>query len=401
MQGSAVSPIVALSMRADEMKRSGKDIINLTLGEPSFELADFVKDRLVQALYGMNMGYTQPGGIAELRSAIRDRFYADSGLEIADDQISVGCGAQQVLLNVLLASTNVNDEVIVIAPYWPAYLGIVKLARCRAKVISHDESQPEERLLMDISSSITTRTKWILLNSPRNPDGYIYSVEFLKVLSQIVNNHRNLSVAIDQVYDRTLVCQKSAQLLHSYEIDMNRVVVINSVSKTYSMPGWRVGWGIGPRNVIAGVNAVQSEACTQTATISQIGAAAAMSGSQAPFAEQMLEYSRRRNLGGSILQSSPFFDLQIPPAGIFLFPKLRTEKLAELTSAASEDGTIDCIAMADYVLAETGVAVSPGRVFGKPGYVRLSMTADTKLIGEACERVVQAIAKYNEALWRF
>lgn len=358
------------------MKALGRDIVDLTLGEPDFGPPAHVADVAVEWAR-RPLGYTPANGIPRLREAIREAARRDRGLVYRDDEVAVGCGAKQVIFNAFLATVEPGDEVVLPVPYWASYPDMVRM---RGGVPVPVDCRREDgfRLSPDkLAAAITEKTRWVILNAPGNPSGAVYDVRTLAGLAEVLRPHPQVLVMSDEIYAHIRFADGAYASIASVAPDLaSRTLVVDGVSKAFAMTGWRVGWGLGPSGLISRINAIQAQNCTQTATLSQMAAVAALEGPQDILAERNFVYRVRRDAGLAVLSGTDALDTSIPDGAFYLFPRLTN---------ASDD-----VAIADELL-DAGVATVPGSAFGAPGYLRLSCATDRATLEEGCRRIVAAL----------
>jgi aspartate aminotransferase len=363
-----------MARRAAEYRAAGRPIIDLTLGEPDFPPPPHVA-RAAQAAE-RPLGYTPANGTPALRSAVRQALQRDRGLDYADNEIAVGCGAKQVIFNAFMATLEPGAEVIIPAPYWASYPDMVRLCG-GVPVVVPSSAEAGFRLSAEaLASALSPKTRWVLLNAPGNPSGALYDRGMLEDLAGVVRRHPSAMVLSDEIYAHIRYRTGGYLSIANVAPDLReRILVVDGVSKAYAMTGWRVGWGCGPQALISRITAVQTQNCTQTATLSQIAAVAALEGPQDLLAERCAIYRRRRDAGLAVLRQSRHLDVPEPDGAFYLFPRLTTG---------------DDIAVADALL-EAGVATVPGSAFGAPGHLRLSFATDMATLEEGCRIIVAAI----------
>jgi aspartate aminotransferase len=371
----AGSPILAMARRAAEYRAAGRHIVDLTLGEPDFAPPPHVA-RAAQAMTERPLGYTPANGMPALRNAVRQAMKRDRDLDCADDEIAVGCGAKQVIFNAFMATLKPGDEVVIPAPYWASYPDMVRLCGGVPVVVPSSAEAGFRLSPAALASALSPKTRWVLLNAPGNPSGALYDRGALEDLAEVVRRHPSAMILSDEIYAHIRYRAEGYFSIAHVAPDLrDRILVVDGVSKAYAMTGWRVGWGFGPQALISRMTAVQTQNCTQTATLSQIAAVAALEGPQDVLAERCAIYRQRRDAGIAVLRESPHLDVPEPDGAFYLFPRL----------TAGDD-----IAAADALL-EAGVATVPGSAFGAPGHLRLSFATDRTTLEEGCRIIVATI----------
>lgn len=370
------SPILAMARRAAEERAAGRDIIDLTLGEPDFAPPPHVADAAI-TLARQPLGYTPANGMPALRVAIRAALARDRGLGYADDEVAVGCGAKQVIFNAFLATLGPGDEVVIPAPYWASYPDMVNICGGKGVVVPCSAEDGFRLKPAALAASITPATRWVIVNAPGNPSGSVYSRRDLEHLAEVFRQQPHVLILSDEIYAHIRYTDGAYESLALVAPDLrSRMLLVDGVSKAYAMTGWRVGWGCGPQALIAQINAIQGQNCTQTSTLSQVAAMAALQGPQSVLVERAAIYRERRDAGIDALSRSPHIDVVTPEGSFYLFPRITL------------DG--DDIAIADRLL-DAGVATVPGSAFGSPGHVRLSFATDKATLVEGCRRIVAAL----------
>ncbi|MDR6873048.1 aspartate aminotransferase [Bosea sp. BE125] len=365
-----------MARRAAELRAAGRDVIDLTLGEPDFAPPAHVGEAAVEAAL-RPLGYTPSNGIPALREAALAAIARDRGLLYGGDEIAVGCGAKQVIFNAFMATLTKGDEVIIPTPYWASYPDMVRLVGA-SPVFIHCPAGTGFRLSPDdLAAAITPRTRWIIINAPGNPSGVDYDGEHLHALAEVLRRHPHVMAMSDEIYAHIRYADEAYASLAMVAPDLrSRILIVDGVSKAYAMTGWRVGWGFGPADLIARISAIQGQNCTQTATLSQIAAVAALTGPQQVLAERKAIYRARRDSGVALLSRSDHLQTITPAGAFYLFPALKRG--------------LDDVAVADRLL-EAGVATVPGSAFGAPGHLRLSFATELGTLDEGCRRIVAAL----------
>lgn len=366
-----------MAHRAAALRAQGRDIIDLTLGEPDFAPPAHVAEAAREAA-GRPLGYAPANGIPALRAAARRALARDRGLDYGDDEVAIGCGAKQVIFNAFLATIRPGDEVIIPAPYWASYPEMVRLCSGAPVILPSPAADGFRLSPAALAAALTPRTRWVVLNAPGNPSGALYTKAELAALAAALRAHPGALILSDEIYAHIRYrAEPFVSIAAAAPGLRERILLVDGVSKAYAMTGWRVGWGFGPAPLIARITAIQSQNCTQTATLSQIAAIAALEGPQAVLAERCAIYQARRDAGLAVLDTCAALETPVPDGAFYLFPRLR-------------DGADD-VAVADRLL-EAGVATVPGSAFGAPGHLRLSFATETTLLREGCRRIATALA---------
>ncbi len=384
--GSSASMAVAAEAR--RLRALGKPIIDLSLGELDFPTPTHVCNAAVRAIEAGATKYDHAAGIRPLREAIAAKLERDKGLKYSPDRISVGCGAKQIISSALCATLDPGDEVVVPVPYWTSYPEIVRLyggvavlARCAA-------GNAFKLRGAELAAILTPMTKWVMLNSPNNPTGAVYGRDELRELADVLLDAPHVGVISDDIYDNMVFGPEPARNLVEVEPRLrDRTLIVNGVSKTYAMTGWRVGYGAGSAEIIGAINAVQSQTTTHTSTISQHAAVEALNGPQTA-SEEFARTMRSRAAATTSLVNGTEGLSCIPPAGAFYC----FANCAELIGRRAAGGALDSdTAVAAYLLQSAQVAVVPGSAYGCSPYLRISFAADEGTVQSAFGRIAASI----------
>jgi len=390
-----VSPILALSQRARELVAEGRDIIDLTVGEPDFDTPDEIKAAAKTAIDRGETKYTALNGDARLLAAIARRM-ADRGIHAADSAVIACSGAKQVISHALEALLESDDEVLLPAPYWTSYADMVRL-KGGAPVIAAGRYDPAFGWRLDaaaIASAITPRTRWLILNSPNNPTGANATEAELAALADVLRGNPHVWILCDEIYDDLVYETPPRPFLRLHPDLANRTLLVNGASKAYAMTGWRIGWGQGPKALIAAMSSIQSQTTSAPCSISQAAALAALTGSQAAVERMRETFRARRDLLVALLDKIPGMSCTLPDGAFYAFPRIDG-----LIGARTMQGQVlaSDVDVSTYLLDSAGVATVPGSVFGAPGHLRLSFAAKTELLTESCARIAAACAAVVEA----
>lgn len=373
------SPTLAVAAKAQSMKAQGLDIISLGAGEPDFDTPQYIKEAAIVAIESGFTKYTPVDGILELKQAIAEKFERDNGLEYELNQILVSVGGKQSIYNLCQAYINEGDEVIIPAPYWVSYPDIVLLADgvpvfVHASAEQHYKITPEQ-----LDKAITPKTKMVFLNSPSNPSGVAYSLEELKGLAEVLKKHPHVLIATDDMYEHILWSMPFANIVNACPELYERTVVLNGVSKAYSMTGWRIGYCAGPKPLIEAMKTIQSQSTSNPCSIAQKAAAAALNGGTEPVKHMVKAFHERHDYIVKRLQGMPGVEV-IPADGTFyIFPSV--------SNIIAQKGLPNDMAFSERLLNETGLAVVPGSAFGSEGCIRLSFATSMENITDAMDRL--------------
>lgn len=383
----AVSEILVRSAQAAALRQAGRPMIVLGAGEPDFDTPDHIKDAACRAIADGQTKYTALDGSPALKEAVRAKFERENGLVFAQDEVTCGAGAKQVLYNAFMATLDEGDEVIVPAPYWTSYADIVKIAGGVPVALACGASAGFRLTPAHLDAAITPRTRWLVLNSPSNPSGAAYDAAGLEALADVVRRHDRLWVLSDDMYEHLLYDGRRFATLAQVAPDLrDRTLTVNGVSKAYAMTGWRLGYGAGPADLIAAMAVVQSQATSCPSSISQAAAIAALNGPQEIVAERRSSFQHRRDLVVAALKAVPGIDCRRPEGAFYAYPGC-----AGLIGRRARDGRVivDDRAFADYLL-EWNVAVIPGSCFGLAPFFRISYAASQAELLEAMRRIADA-----------
>jgi len=385
VQKIKASPTLVVTARAAELQAQGKDIISLGAGEPDFDTPRFIKDAAIAAINGGFTKYTPVGGTPELKQAVIDKFTRENGLDYIPQQILVSVGAKQSFYNLVQALINPGDEVIIPAPYWVSYLDIVLLAEGVPVVVTAGHDQEFKITPDQLSDAITSRTRLVVLNSPSNPTGAVYSAAELRALGEVLLSHPHVIVASDDIYEHILwTPEPFCNILNVCPDLYGQTVVMNGVSKAYAMTGWRIGYAGGPQPLISAMAKVQSQSTSNPASISQAAARAALEGDQSCVKEMCEVFKQRHDFVVQALNGIPGVEC-VPSQGTFYsFPAMH--KVIEFLDFIDDD-----VELAEYFLEKAGVALVPGSAFGMPGYMRLSYATHMDDLEKATARIREAL----------
>ena len=384
---------IATNMKAQELKRAGKDIIVLAAGEPDFDTPEHIKNAAIKAI---NDGFTKyvPGkGTPDLQQAIQKKFKQDNGLDYALSNITVGVGGKHIIYNAFSATINSGDEVIIPAPYWVSYPDIVILNDGVPVVVECGEESGFKLNPEDLEKNITKKTKWLMLNSPSNPTGSLYSKQELIALGEILKKHEQVYVLSDDIYEKIVYDDHKFHTFAEVCPDLkDRTLTMNGLSKSYCMTGWRVGYAAGPSNVINAMNKVQSQNVSSTASISMAASVEALNGDQSFISSNNESFLRRRNLVVKHLNETPGLSCRTPEGAFYVFASCKgvLGKKTESGKILKTDGDF-----MDYLLEDVGVAGVQGSAFGLEGFFRISYATSDSILEDACQRIKNACSRLS------
>lgn len=390
IQSLSPSATLAMSQKSAELRAKGVDVINLSVGEPDFNTPDHIKQAACRAIEENYSRYTPVAGYMSLREAVSRKLKQENGVEFAPDQIVVGNGAKQELCNVILACINPGDEVIIPTPAWVSYVEMVKLARGTNVLVPSTLEENFKISPEKLEAAITPATRMVLLCSPSNPTGSVYSRQELQALVDVIARHPDIIVLSDEIYEHINYTGSFTSLASFPEIK-DRVVVINGVSKAYAMTGWRIGYCAGPQWLIKAVSKLQSQYTSGCSSIAQKAAEAAYNGPQDCVEQMRIAFERRRDLVVKLAREIPGLECNVPDGAFYLFPRVTNfigKSCGDVTINSSADLSI-------YLLEHAHVATVDGAAFCLDGYIRLSYATSDDNIREAMSRIAQALAKLS------
>ena len=384
----AVSQTLAMSQRSAELRAKGVDVINLSVGEPDFNTPDHIKEAAKKAIDDNFSFYSPVPGFLSLRKAIADNFLAVNGVSFAPEQIVVSGGAKQALCNVILSVINPGDEVIIPTPAWVSYVEMVKLAEGVSVTVPASIEQDFKVTPQQLRQAITPRTRMVLLCSPSNPTGAVYTKAELQGLVDVLKDYPQITVLSDEIYQHINYTGSYTSMSSFHELD-GRVIVVNGVSKAYAMTGWRIGFMAGPVEIAKACSKLQGQYTSGASSIAQKAAEAAYCGPQECVAEMCAAFRRRRDLVVELARQIPGLKVNVPDGAFYLFPEV-----SAFFGRSYGDRTIrDASDLAMYLLEEAHVATVDGAAFCLPGYIRLSYATSDDNIRRAMARIAEALAR--------
>ena len=381
------SETLAMSQKSNELKAQGIDVINLSVGEPDFFTPEHIKQAAKKAIDDNFSFYSPVPGYADLRKAIVDKLKRENGLDYTADQIIVSGGAKQSVCNALLCIIGPGDEVIVPAPYWVSYVEMEKLAEGTNVIVSAGIEQDFKITAEQLESVITPKTKALILCSPSNPTGSVYSKDELKALADVLAKHPNVIVLADEIYEHINYVGKHESIAQFDNIK-DRVVVVNGVSKAYAMTGWRIGFIAAPLWIAKACNKLQGQYTSGASSIAQKAAVAAFNGDQSCVTEMREAFLRRRDLVVNLCKDIPGINLNVPEGAFYLFPEVSSY----YGKKAGNHVINDSGDLAMYLLEEGHVATVGGAAFGAPECLRFSYATSDENLVEAIKRIKAALA---------
>ena len=382
---------VAMNVKANALRAEGRDVLVLAAGEPDFNTPKNICDAAIKAMSEGQTRYVPGRGTPALQQAIINKFKRDNNLSYNLDEIMVGVGGKHIIYNVMMATLNPNDEVIIPAPYWVSYPDIVLLAEGNPVIVPCDAKQGFKILPNQLESHINDNTKWLMLNSPSNPTGAVYSYNELKEIAEILLKYPKVLILSDDIYEKVLYDNNKFYTIATVEPKLkNRTITMNGVSKAYCMTGWRLGYCGGPKEIILGMNKIQSQSTTSTSSISMAAAVEALNGNQDFIVIHNQHFKKRRDMIVEKLNNIPGIACDIPQGAFYVYPccsgcidkKTPSGKIIK----SDED-------FMNYLLDSEGIAGVHGKAFGLSPYFRLSYAADEQTLIDACDRIMRACVK--------
>jgi aspartate aminotransferase len=379
---------VSINVKANALRAEGRDVLVLAAGEPDFDTPQNICQAAIKAINEGQTRYVPGKGTPALQQAIVEKFKRDNNLSYNLDEIMVGVGGKHIIYNAMMATLNPGDEVIIPAPFWVSYPDIVMLAEGKPIIVKCDASQDFKITPEQLENNITNKTKWLMLNSPSNPTGAVYSFNELKALSEVLLKYPNVLVLTDDIYEKIIYDDGVFSTIASVEPKMKeRTLTLNGVSKAYCMTGWRLGYCGGPREIIAGMNKMQSQSTTSTSSISMAASVEALSGDQEFINLHNNQFKKRRDMVVENLNQIDGINCSIPPGAFYVYPSCEGI-IGKKTSAGNTINT-DKDFM-NFLLESEGVAGVHGEAFGLSPYFRLSYATDEKTLADACNRIERA-----------
>ncbi|MBW1769739.1 MAG: pyridoxal phosphate-dependent aminotransferase [Deltaproteobacteria bacterium] len=383
------SPTLAMNAKALSMRAAGIDVISFGVGEPDFDTPRHIREAAAQAIEEGFTRYTAVGGIPELKDAIVEKFRHDNNLNYESDEVMVSCGGKHVLYNLAQAFLNPGDEVIIPAPYWVSYPPIVTLAGANPVVVGTKEEDDFKLSPESLEAAITPGTRLLVLNSPSNPTGSVYTESELRALTEVVSKH-DIWVVSDEIYEKLIFDDRPFySIAQVSEEAKSKTFIVNGVSKTYAMTGWRIGYVAGPREIIAGMTKIQSQSTSNPNSIAQKAAVAALNGSQDSIRAMLEAFDERRQYLVQRLNAIKGVHCNMPGGAFYAFPDFSHYFNAE-TAGETIKGSVD---LCEYLLTEARVALVPGMAFGDEDFIRFSYATGLETIKEGLDRIENALEK--------
>lgn len=390
VQSIKESPTLAVTARAAKLKAEGRDIIGLGAGEPDFDTPQHIKDAAKKAIDSGFTKYTPVGGIPGLKKAIVEKFKRENGFDYTTNEVIVGVGGKQCIFNLALAVLDDGDEVVIPAPFWVSYADIAIVAEAKPVIVECGIEQGFKLTAAQLEAAITPKTKLFFINSPSNPTGSVYTLDELKSLGDVLKKHPRVLIATDDMYEHVnLAGTPFVNILNATPELKSRTIVLNGVSKAYSMTGWRIGYAAGPAHIIKAMEILQSQSTSNPTSISQVAAQAALEGDQDCIEPMVKAFRERHEFVVNRFNQIPGLKCIKAGGAFYAFPDARLA-IANLHASGKIKEATD-LALSDYLLESVGVAVVPGSAFGAEGYFRISFATSMTNLEEALNRIEKAL----------
>ncbi len=385
------SMTVGINVKANALRAEGKDVLVLAAGEPDFDTPANIRKAAFDAIESGQTRYVPGKGTPALQKAIQSKFIKDNNIEYSLDEIIVGVGGKHIIYNAMMATLNPNDEVIIPAPFWVSYPDIVLLAEGKPIIVECPESQNFKITANQLEKSITEKTKWLMLNSPSNPTGAVYSKSELKELAEVLLKYPHVLIMSDDIYEKIIYDNLEFGTLASIEPRLKeRCLTLNGVSKAYCMTGWRLGYCGASKEIIAAMNKMQSQSNTSTSSISMAAAVEALEGSQEFIKEHNEAFVRRRDMVVSLLNEIEGINCLTPEGAFYVYPSCEGV-IGKQTPDGNKIATDEDFM--NYLLESEGIAGVHGAAFGLSPYFRLSYATSDEILKDACSRIKRACEK--------
>ena len=378
------SPTLAVTQKARELKAAGKDVIALGAGEPDFDTPENIKNAAIKAINDGDTKYTAVDGTPALKKAISEKFKRENNINYSTDEITVGAGGKHVIYNLMMATLNKGDEVIIPAPYWVSYPDIVLLAGANPVVIECSEDQGFKLTAKDLESAITNNTKWLILNSPSNPTGACYSEQEIKNLAMVLKRNPHVNILSDDIYEHVVYENFKFFTIAQVPELKNKVVTMNGVSKSYAMTGWRIGYAAGDKEIIKAISKIQSQSTTNPSSISQAAAVEALNGKQDFIPIRSKAFQERRDFVVNSLNAIEGIECIKPDGAFYVFPSCKALVGKKDKNGNKINNDSDFV---QSLLENSGVAVVQGSAFGLEGFFRISYATSMDKLEDAMKRI--------------
>ena len=385
------SMTVGINVKANALRAEGKDVLVLAAGEPDFDTPHNIRKAASDAMDAGKTRYVPGKGTPELQKAIQSKFLKDNNLNYDLDEIIVGVGGKHIIYNAMMATINPNDEVIIPAPFWVSYPDIVLLAEGKPVIVQCPENQNFKLTADKLEKSITDKTKWLMLNSPSNPTGSLYSKQELKELAEVLLKYPQVLIMSDDIYEKVIYDNLEFSTIASVEPKLkDRCLTLNGVSKAYCMTGWRLGYCGASKEIIAAMNKIQSQSTTSTSSISMAAAVEALNGPQGFIKDHNEAFVRRRDLVVNLLNNIDGLSCLTPEGAFYVYPSCKGVIGKETQEGMKISNDEDFMT---YLLESEGIAGVHGAAFGLSPYFRLSYATSDEILKDACARIKRACEK--------
>ncbi|MFF5864410.1 pyridoxal phosphate-dependent aminotransferase [Pseudomonas sp. NPDC012596] len=388
------SPSSSANARVGQLRAQGHDIVNLTIGEPDFDTPEHIKQAAVAAMNAGDTHYTPTPGTVQLREAIVEKLQRDNGLTYGVDEIVVGCGGKHVVFHALAATLNPGDEVIIPAPYWVSYPDLVVLHGAQPVIVTGEPHNGLKISAEQLASSITPRTKWVILNSPNNPTGSVYSESELLALARVLEDYPQVLVMADEIYEHFVFGEARHTSIVKVAPQLKaRTLIVNGASKGYAMTGWRIGFGAGPAELIQAIVKLLTQTTSCPSSVSQAAAVAAFTGDQAPVAAMSAAYAQRCKVIVEELTDIPGLGFDVPQGAFYVYADVSGAigKITPQGQRVARDSDL-----VEHLAEVGGVATVTGAAFGLSPYLRISFAGDEQSIREGCRRIRRTLSALQE-----
>lgn len=385
-----VSPSVAAAQKVRDLKAQGREILNLTVGEPDFDTPESIKAAAMEAISAGDTKYTPVNGTDALRKGVQHDFATRLGISCTLDQICVGGGAKQILFVAMMATVEEGTEVIIPAPYWVSYPDMVVANGGTPVVVPCGEDVGFKLTPAALEAAITPATRWVVLNSPSNPTGAAYTAAELRALADVLLRHPQVLVMCDEIYDRIWYADFKTESILGVAPELGaQALVVNGVSKSYAMTGWRIGYAVGPKFLIDAINKLQSQMSSCPSSISQAAAAAALTGPQDSVEASVEVYRARRDRAHALINAIPGLSCTLPDGAFYLYPSCAGVLGKTAPDGSRIESDLDFVL---YLLEQAGVASVHGGAYGMEPYFRISTATSMEVIEAACAKIAEAVA---------
>ena len=385
------SPSIAANDLVNKLRAEGKDIINFTIGEPDFDTPEHIMQAAIEAMRKGDTHYTNAAGTVAVRQAISEKLKRDNQLDYSINEIVCGSGGKPLIFHAFAATLDVQDEVIIHAPYWVSYPDLATLNDATPVVIEGRQDNGFKLTAEDLAPAITEKTRWVVLNYPNNPTGAVYSKQELEALAELLRKYPHVLIMLDEIYEFFVYDDYQHISLAQIAPDLkDRILIINGASKGYAMTGWRIGYAAGPEWLIKAMTKLISQTTTCPSSVSQAAAVAAFVGDQQPIYDMLEIYKTRRQRVVELLQQISVFDFEPPQGAFYVFANI-----AGLIGKTTPQGQViqSDADVVEYLLREGGVATVSGQAYGMSPFIRLSFASSIEVIEEGCQRIKNAVAK--------